>query len=412
MGNLRAKSAKAAVNPPTVTRGFNSQTTNLPSDSELSEQEAEVLAGPRTVVGSHWLRGSLMDTEMNWVLEKMCVLFGSEVEEQKYGLLPRYDRHYRWPCGASINFHSTQAGWDSTLGRLAVEIPGKALESLDSWYIGQFCDLLDKHGFHASRIDVYSDDHRRLITPSRLYSLVYESGLFPDDPMKADFAGFRVISNKHRAKKGVGVIHDEITFGLRGSKGGGKYLRFYDKSLESGGENNACRWELELSGKKAQSAFKKIVEAFRKSGGGHSKSIDAMTDVIGGIIGGSIDFLKRTERAGDKNLCRLTRYHFWSLILEGIGKAKLATKIVVKTIEGAREWVGKQVTGILQMLTTALGRAEFLASLVERCVETDRIKPHHQKLIDAYRDQMDRKRGHVERDWDQMNREWDQAGPK
>lgn len=412
MGNLRAKSAKAAVNPPYVTRGFNSQTTNLPSASELSEQEQKVLAGAPFVVGVHWLRGSVLDTKVDWLVEKMCVLFGTEYEEHPYGLLPRYDRHYRWPCGASIQFHSTEAGSELTAGRIAVEIPGKALESVDTWYIGSFCVALQNHGFQASRIDLYFDDHRRLITPRRLHKTIVEEDVFSDEQVLPDVSHFRIIEHKFRAKSGVGVIFDEVAFGRRGSKGSGKYMRFYDKSLESGGENNACRWELELSGQKARSAFDEIVRAFKKSGGGNSKSIDAMTDVIGGIIGGSIDFLKRTERAGDKNLCRLTRYHFWSLILEGIGKAKLATRIVVKTIEGAREWVGKQVTGILQMLTTALGRAEFLASLVERCVETDRIKPHHQQLIDAYRDQVDRKRDHVERDWDQMNREWDQAGPK
>ncbi len=384
MGNMDVAGVVECENPHHVTRGFNSQKAFPRGEEDLSEHESEVLDGPRAVVGMHWLRGSLLETKMTWLVEKMCVLFGSEYEKCEYGLLPRYDRHYRWPCGASVNYHSTLAGWDSTAGRFAVEIPGKALESLDTWYIGSFCVALDNHDFQASRIDLYFDDHRRLITPSRLYQTVYEEGLFEDMPIKMDFSHFKVITNKSRSKRGVGKIHDEITFGLRGSKGGGKFMRFYDKALESNGENNACRWELELSRGKARAAFEKIVEAWKKTDGDKRE----LVNVIGEIIGGSIDFLRRTDRAGDKNLSRLSRYHFWSVVLEQIGKAKLAVKLVVKTIESAREWVGHQVTGVLQMLTTAIGRAEFLGSLVEKCVETDRIKPHHQKLIDAYRDQI------------------------
>ena len=381
MGSLLQSVMPECENPHHVTRGFNSQMEKSGQEQGLLEIEAEVLSGPRSVVGLHWLRGSVLDVHRKWLVDRMCILFGPEYEENTYGFW-KFDRHYRWPCGAMVLFHSTDEGADVTAGRIAVEVPGKALEALDTWYIGQFLTALGRHGFQASRIDLFYDDHRRLITPSRLYGTIYEKGLFDDDPLKMDFAHFRVITPKTRAKRGVGIVHDELTFGLRGSAGGGKYLRFYDKALESDGDNRACRWELELSRHKAKQAFEKIVAAF-----GPESDKASMADVIGRMIGGSIDFVERTSRAGDKNLGRLKRYHFWQVILESLGRATLATKIVVKTIQTAKAWVSKQVVGTLQMLTEAEGRAEFVGFIVDKCLGRDRLRPHHEQIIAEYRQQ-------------------------
>lgn len=375
MGNMEVTKTTVCENPHTVTRGCNSQS----SDFDLSERENEVFKGDRGKLGIHWLRGTVLDTKMKWAVDRFIMLFGPEYEEKHYGVLPMYDRHYCWPSGAKIMFHSTEAGSDLTDGRIALEIPGLALEALPMLHIAQLCKALDRRGFQATRLDVFYDDTRRLVTPSVLLRTVYEAGLFPDDPVKEDWQHFRVMTPKIRVKKGVGVTHDEVTFGLRGSSGSGKYLRIYDKQLESNDWNNAIRYELELSRHKARLAFQKIVEAW--SGG---QDTSGLVSVLGEMIGGCIDFRERTDRAGDKNLGRLKRYHFWQTIIDSIGRAALIGKRVVRTIEKAATWVSTQVVGTLQMITKAKGPEEFVAQIVEACLRKDRLRPHHQKIIAAY----------------------------
>jgi len=349
----------------------------LPQDVSGNEVKSEN-SPKQGEIGIHWLRGTIHETEKAWLIKAVCLLFGNLYEPKEYGYWKFYDRHYKWPCGASIQFHSTGAGSDTTNGRIALEVPGSALELLDSWCIGMLCCNLSRHGFQPTRCDYFYDDRKRIVTPSQLRRMVYQLG---DDgkPVVEDFMHFRVISDTGKGKKGVGLLRDEVTFGNRGSYGSGKLLRIYDKEKESEGQNDAIRYELELCDHKVKTAFDMIVNAF-----GPDSDVDKMLSVIGQIIGGSIDFRMRTDRVGDKNLNRLERYPFWQAIIDGIGSAKLAGKKIVQTIEKAKNWVGKGVGGTLQMLSKALGLDECLGFIVEICTSEDRLRPHHEKVIADY----------------------------
>jgi hypothetical protein len=358
-------------NPRVVTRGCNSQ--NLKGASK------NATARISDAVGVHWLRGTLIDVEQAWLTEYLCRLFGPEYQTCEYGFWS-YDRHLAWPCGAMVLYHSTDAGSRLTDSRIAVEIPGRGLETLEPWELFMFCTNLRAHGFRATRIDAYFDDAERVVTPSQLYATVYEASLFDGLPIRADFSGFRVIRQFVEAVKDRGRTHDEVSFGRRGSTGTGKYLRVYDKALESQGLNGAVRWELETSDEKANRLFSLIVDTFSDNWR------PAQTvSVIAAVIGGCIDFKRRTQRAGDKNLDRLERYEFWQRILSKIGCAKLAGVQHVKTIEKARQWVARQCAGTLQMLHAALGAETFLPLVVEICTSEDHLRPEHEKAIAEYR---------------------------
>jgi len=305
MSTMDCTSADLRENPHCVTRGLNSQTVGQVSSGGHSQPSSEVSG----FVGIHWLRGSLPAPEKPWLEHQFQVLFGLDYEQKDYGFW-RYDRHLGWACGAKIMYHSTQEGFDITAGRIAFELPGHVLETMETWDIGMLCVNLAGHDCHATRIDVYYDDFQRTITPRQLYEAVYEPTLFEGEPIKADFFRFRTIVSIQRGDKHKGLTHDEVAFGKRGSLGGEKYLRVYDKYLEllargliKQGERAPIRWELETCDGKAQSLFKDIVAAF----GDGSKPGD-MIEVAGHWIGGCVDFRKRTDRAGDKNVARCERY--------------------------------------------------------------------------------------------------------
>jgi hypothetical protein len=357
-------------NPRTVTRGCDSQTQTggqIGATAELVDS-----------VGVHWLRGTVMETDQSWLVETFCRLFGEEFDELEHGFWG-YDRHVRWPSGAMVLYHSTATGLELMKGRIALEIPGRALEALDAWDILMLAVNLRAHQFKCTRIDLYFDDSERIITPGKLYETVYEPSLF-DKPIRADFTGFQVIKQIREGHKSRGITHDEVAFGRRGAVGCGKYMRAYDKRLESEGKNPAIRYELELSDDKAEQAFWAIVQTC---------SADwrpaKTASVIGAMIGGSIDFKIRTGRTGDKNLCRLKRHEWWQRIIDKIGRAKLDGKKHEKTVEKARTWVSKQCAGTLQMLHGALGAEVFLPFIVEVCTSGDRLRGEHLNAIAEYR---------------------------
>lgn len=99
---------------------------------------------------------------------------------------------------------------------------------------------------------------------------------------------------------------DTLYFGGRGKNGGGKYLRIYNKTLESKGVVDSVHWECECSKKKAQHAFFKLSQC-------------AFASLLVGLIGGCIDFVERK----DKNLGRATRFEWWQSIVDLLGRVVL-----------------------------------------------------------------------------------------
>ncbi|RPJ27000.1 MAG: hypothetical protein EHM35_14490 [Planctomycetaceae bacterium] len=353
--------------PRAVTRGWDSQT----------ERQR-----PADVVGLHWLRGSIDQTEKTWLTEKLCTLWGGDFETHEHGFWV-YDRHLAWPSGVKLLYHSTEQGSDLTNGRIALEIPGAALEQLDTFQVVFFMDSLERRGFGCSRLDVFFDDNLRTVTPMALYNEVYEESLFEGEPIRHDIIGFRVVKKLTESTR-EGRKHDEVSFGRRGKTGTGKYLRIYDKRLESKGENPAVRWELELSDNHAKAAFRQIVKSIEAAGVTNWKP-EFTTRVLGGFLAKAVDF--KIREPGVKNLSRLERYPFWTKILSRLGSATLAVKRIIKTIEKAREWVGRQVTGTLQMLVQALSPEVALPMILDWAGSENRLRPSHLRAISEYRRQ-------------------------
>ena len=358
------------TDPQDVIRGSDSQ------PSSTSETDTiEILP-----FGVHWLRGSVPSGMLGAVLGYLEMWFG-DYESRAFGLW-FYDRSDAWPNGVSVNYHSTPERETITDGRIAVEIPGSALDPFDLLIVQRFMQGLNQYQWQASRIDVFFDDFDRIITPRKLFATVYEPGLFAEAPLKADFSGFLRIQSKSEHHKTRGIVHDEVDFGRRGSQGSGKYLRFYDKQLETQGRLKCCRWELELCDKKAKRAWGAIVRVSSE----HSDVGEVergIASVIGAMIGGSIDFKYRT---GDANLDRLERYEFWQTIIDKMGRDPSLLRVPreEKKVHKSLRYICKQCSGTLQMLHAAMGAAEFLPMLVDIVTSEDRLTIEHRNAIAEY----------------------------
>ena len=292
----------------------------------------------------------------------------SEVEKFDSGRY-LYDRSMRLqPLGVYVY-------WDSTAerskrlhrDRFCVDIAGSALDGLSGSAVLKLVRrLVFEFWMLGSRTDAAFDDRGRTIAPFEVAEVA----------KRDDFTGFRRF--KHDEPMRLGGIRegDQVTFGRRGRDGSGKLLRVYDKGLESDGENDSVRWEVELSKDRAREAVFQLAQC---------KSVEQFAGLLGGLIGGAIDFVSRTDRVGDKNVCRLERLKWWGEIVEVLGKVVLAIDRPGVRVEKSREWVQESVATVLAMLETAVGEDKFarwFAVLLEQ--GRLKLKPRHRGALKEF----------------------------
>jgi hypothetical protein len=141
-------------------------------------------------------------------------------------------------------------------------------------------------------------------------------------------------------------------FGRRGNDGGGVFVRFYEKGREQGLPVDLLRYEIELSGDKAQDAAKKLV-----AGGEGWASVGAS------ILAGAIDFRDGYgELRGTAHAHRdCERSAWWSLLLTRLAAAVKLQRVARPdaTLLSMRDWVEKNLGRVLAILRSWMGDARF-----------------------------------------------------
>jgi len=298
-------------------------------ESKMGNTPRDVLRGvnsqTRNEVGIHWLRISIPRQYLAEVRTYCSFYFGESVSDG-YGLWS-YDTRYSWSNGASLNYDS-DADRSKLVhqGKCTLDVPGKALDAIRELDLHLFLLSLRQFSPSCTRIDVFFDDYNRMNTPTGIHEII----------KNRDYSGFRKGQLKQRFDGGR-MIHDEVDFGTRGDNGSGKYLRVYDKALESDGEKNCIRWEVEFSKERAHKVFDKLSQA---------ASIEAFATMCGSLVAGSIEFVHRN---GDKNIGRLEVYDFWKKIKDLLGTVVIRVSIKTTDIGGMYKWVYRQVSPTLAL---------------------------------------------------------------
>lgn len=318
---------KVGKNPRSVIRGLKSQ---IPNET-----------------GIHWLRNSFPRQYLKQVRAFCDVYFGKSSQDG-YGLWS-YDTRYVWPNGASLNYDSdTERSISVHNGKVTLDITGKALDGIDQGDLHLFLLGLRQFSPTCTRVDVFFDDYQRLVTPSDLHDIVDNF----------DFSGFRSFNIKQRSVLNKGMVHDEVDFGKRGGNGSGKYLRVYDKALESEGKKNCVRYEIEFTKERAHDVFDKLSQ---------TTSTYAFATLCGSLVAGSIVFVHRTVRSGDKNISRLEVYDFWQQIKELLGTLVIRIPVKKNDIAGMHRYVDRQVCPTLATLReTFIDDTDFFNWLNDR----------------------------------------------
>ena len=306
----------ASISPPQVIRGLNCQKVNN--------------------VGVHWLRMSFNYSCLQEIVDILGVYFGGYVEKD-YGLWA-FDRSFRFSdCDACVYFDSTlERSASQHRSKFTVELTGSCLELLSGSDLFEFIRSLVIFSPSCSRLDLYFDDNGRSIVPNELIDII----------KRGDFTKFRTFSVIQKFKD-CALSQDQVNFGTRGDSGSGRYLRVYDKMLESDCDNKAIRWELELTKQKSRVIFRYL------------SSLNSESDflkAVGSFVGGSIDFVYRGDH---QHISRMPRYSFWQNIINILGRSCFKNERKSKSMDDVKVWFKSQIAPSLAMIRESYSEGGF-----------------------------------------------------
>lgn len=228
------------------------------------------------------------------------------------------------------------------LGFIQVVIPGEPLSQLtlmnQFWLIK---GLVDK-GFGCTRIDLRLDDYNKMLS-SEFFEQAAKNGWVNRDPEQGDLNP----DNRPGFTRYVG------------KRTSSKYLRHYDKDIQSKGAYKCYRTELEAKSDYANEIFSQLGSIGRKI---LQKNMteqlfeNLYTSQIASIILGAFTFVIPKE--GDKNKSRGTVPEAWQVFLDYVlvTPFKVVTQKVIPTIEKTIDWSkrswGKALAKMKAVFTT------------------------------------------------------------
>ncbi len=288
-------------------------------------------------VGLDWIQGTVPlehSAELYDYFSKMC---GGSPEIKKWGRF-RYSRHCVWhPYGISMYWDIDPETRSLHRNRFMIQLGGESLKVFDADSLYRLVkDLHDFFEFSATRIDLCFDDYEKIMLPHQVAGVAEQS----------NFTGFKRWKPEQERRVSGEYLSDQVRFGSRGKNGSGRFLRCYNKNLESGGEINSVRWEVEFSKVHAKLVFEKLCEA---------QDIETFAGLIGAIIGGSIDFI---DRKGT-HLDRMQRLEWWQRIRNILGCVKLRNPRRIKSIDNTVGWIETSVAGSFEKVRRAYGSRRF-----------------------------------------------------
>lgn len=321
-------------------------------------------AGERKAsIGMDWLQGTIPFEKMDLLFHYLNMVSGSKPEIYDHGFMG-YQAAAEWhPFGIKVMWDLNTVNRLRHANRIVLQIGGAGLGCFPAASLYQFCrDLIFKFWFKATRCDLCFDDYDKIIRPKEIDEFAEQGS----------YKGFRKYKFIHGSNLKGESTDEGIYFGTRGKSGGGKLLRCYAKDIESNGETDSIRWEIEFSKERAALIFFELAMA---------ADLEDFSTKIGDYIGGSIDFIER-DKSGKFN--PLDRLAFWEQILHHLGSASLRFAQPDGSIETSMEWVEKSVVPSIEKIRRAIGDSdyhEWLDGLMDR-VElrhkaTEQIRMHH-----------------------------------
>lgn len=287
----------------------------------------------RVAVGLDWIRCSGPEVfrreVMDWLQERL--------ESRPAKGLWLFKDGVEYGPGVRVVFNG-----DGSHTHFAVQVTGAFLGALSPAsrmaLLGQF----RKFGLTVKRLDVAVD----LVASSeggvRLVDQVIsacESGHLCGAKVFTRYSGAS-------AKK---VVNKGISIGRRGRYGSGRYIRCYDKGLESrlAPENTWHRWEVEFHKDCAHEVAEALLDV-------DQSNQEAIARRAMNLAFGAVEF--RHDDGGDcGNLSRRTLCRWWSDLVRGLELVRVRLERTKTTLEGRVRWLRKAVIPGLKAMAQSVG---------------------------------------------------------
>lgn len=281
-------------------------------------------------VGIDWLAGTTHESNIPDLMADLGHLFTDEFvdQEKPTGF---YRDSYRSVLGILVGLHPYSGGREDSY----ISIPGSVLSAVAPERVHELLGLLiGKYNFHYSRMDLKLDDYTKTVTPELAYA-AYQRG---------NVSGFRSHHwhSSGSEQKGIGRT---LELGRRGKFGAGKFLRIYDKFIESAGKIDATRIELELSGEHCRQAATLLA----------STPFECLGKYIFDMIASSVDFV---ERDSSGRLDRSKRLDWWAFLADGREQINLAGIRIKSTLDSVKRWIHNQVSPALATIVNAFNNEQ------------------------------------------------------
>ena len=280
-----------------------------------------------------WFQGTF-ETKYNFYVEENLKRFlGVENFVKQPHSFKWYEEVYEHPTGIKIarGHISKVPGGDGPKSRIDwsqsyLEFSGSTIKYFEQEDFLKFIQSLSEISFKVTHCDLAMDDHHKELD-------IYKIKKAADNGYHC---GFRdAVDFRETGVKGSKGLW--IAFGHRGSKGSGKYLKFYDKGKETKGKYDVIRTELCLYGERAIQAYELILKA----------DINTLGRLIVSLINGAIDF--RQKKPGETHLERCRRLPFWRF-MDKFDKIVPVFNIVEKCLEKVIDWLNYQVAPSFSMV--------------------------------------------------------------
>lgn len=250
--------------------------------------------------------------------------------------------------------HKARITWSEGRDLAILELPGTACGKLGPAELLDLMRFVASLGGYATRLDPAFDDFDRQAPLDLVHTAATERRVL----------GFKRYDPRRPRNCITGDLEgDSAYFGRRGKNGSGKFVRIYDKALESGGQVDCIRWEVEHTGDCADLLFRDLVAC---------QDVEQFTRVLAAAIGGAIDFVE-TRAGAHGHLDRMVRASWWERIRGELGACRYRALRVKAKLQQVAEWVERGVASSLAKLKvgvdhlTGQGRA-FILGIVERAV--------------------------------------------
>lgn len=215
-------------------------------------------------------------------------------------------------------------------GRYRVSIPGQPLQHVQSSELHKLGRYFLGNSCRCTRLDWAIDDFDHILDLHEI-SQACERG---------DYSGAKSHRYFQRQKRGDYQIGRTIYFGSAQSD---KQIRIYDKNVESKGQINSIRYEIQWRDNLSQAAFEKLFSASGHEDGGKALSSLAV---------GAISLYQRRNAV----LSRSTPLPMWQEFVAKVGGAsKLSARRIQPMISDKIRWIESQVIRTLALISQIKG---------------------------------------------------------